>query len=146
MNAIEKIINYFEENEEIFIEVIEDLDSYSGYLGDNRYYEMESLNELFDGCDNIYILNRAYFGHDADTWHTDSRGDKEYGAFNPNRDYFTFNGYGNLISSDYKDYSAHLDKYFVEAVNEDIDNLYSVTERPELVELFEEMKEGEENE
>ena len=146
MNAIEKIINYFEKNEEIFIEVIEDLDSYSGYLGDNRYYEMESLNELFNGCDNIDILNRAYFGHDADTWHTDSCGNREYGAFNPNRVYFTFNGYGNLISSDYKDYSAYLDKYFVEAVNEDIDNLYSVTECPELVELFKELQEGEENE
>lgn len=142
MNAIEKIINYFEENEEIFIDVIEDLDSYNGYLGDGRYYEMETIDELFHGLDVIDVLNRAYFGHDEDTWHKDNCGNIEYGAFNPNRAYFTFNGYGNLVSSNYRDYSAHLDNYFVEAVNENIDNLYSVTERPELVELFKELQEG----
>ena len=145
MKAIEKIINYFEENIDVFNTLIEELDAYNGYLGDDRFYDMEMLNELFHGCDNIDILNRAFFGHDEDTWHTDSYGNKIYGAFNPNRDYFTFNGYGNLVSSNYRDYSAHLDEYFIDALIENRDET-SLDEYDELVELFEEMQEGEENE
>lgn len=39
----EEIKAYFEENEEEYNEVIEDLDSYNGYLGDDRYYNMYIL-------------------------------------------------------------------------------------------------------
>ncbi len=46
MNATEKIIAYFEENEDIFNSCIEELDSFNGYLKDNRYYEMELLDEF----------------------------------------------------------------------------------------------------
>lgn len=41
----EKIKAYFEENEEIFNACIEELDSYNGYLGDDRYYPMDELDE-----------------------------------------------------------------------------------------------------
>lgn len=63
----------------------------------NRYddeildsYELEEW--LSNAGDTISILNRFYFGSDAYN--------KEGGA-NPNRNYFTFNGYGNIISFDY---------------------------------------------
>lgn len=36
MNATEKIIAWFKENEEVFNDCIEELDSYNGYLGDDR--------------------------------------------------------------------------------------------------------------
>lgn len=40
------IIDFFEANEDIFAEAIEELDSYNGYLGDDRYYAMDELDEF----------------------------------------------------------------------------------------------------
>lgn len=142
-NSTAKIIEYFKENEDIFDECIEDLDSWNGYLGDDRYYEMDMLNEFYDGVDANEILNRAYFGYDADSWHTDSYGEKIYGAFCPNRAYFTFNGYGNLVSSDWKDYSAFLDEYIVKELADNRGNIYTINENDELSALFDEYEESE---
>ena len=142
-NTIKKIIEYFESNEEIFNYCIEELDSYNGYLNDDRYYEMEYLNEFYNGVDPIEILTRAYYGHDADTWTTDSRGDRTYGEFNPNRDYFTYNGYGNLISTDYKDYSSHLDEYAIESMSENRYYINSIENDNELSALFDELEDDE---
>lgn len=145
-NTINKIISYFEENESLFNDCIEELDSYNGYLNDSRYYEMEMLQELYCGVDPIEILQRAYYGHDADTWHTDSHGEKEYGAFNPNRDYFTYNGYGNLISTDYKDYSAFNDRYAVEEMSDNRRYIYSIESDDVLMALFDELENDDETE
>lgn len=127
--VVEKIIAFFEENEDIFAECIEELDDWNGYLGDDRYYYMEELPELLGGLDPLELLQRAYWGHDGDAWCTNS-------SFNPNREYFYFNGYGNLVSSDHKDYSAHLDSYAVNAIFKELPNLDSVNEYDELAELF----------
>ena len=112
------------------------MDSWDGYLGDDRYYSMYEMDELFNDMPTINLLNRAYFGYDLETWHTDSHGEKEYGPFNPNRDYFTFNGYGNFVSADYKDYSAHLDDYCIEHMDENRANLWTIEHTSELSELF----------
>ena len=136
---IEKVTEYFCENEEEFITCIEALDSWNEYLGDDRIYLMEDLDEIYYHESPIFILQRAYFGHDDDDWTTDSRGDRTYGEFNPNRDYFYFNGYGNLVSTNYKDYSGHLDDWFVERWLENAyaDNLWDVPEDlEELVEAW----------
>ena len=107
----------FKNNEELFNQTIEELDNYNGYLSDDRYYEMETIEEFYEGSP-LDLLNRAFFGHDEDTWHTDAHGEKVYGSFNPNREYYTYNGYGNLVSSNYKDYSCYLDDYFIESIIE----------------------------
>lgn len=143
-NTIEKIIEYFEENEEVFNACIEELDSYNGYLNDDRYYLMEDLNEFYNGTDPIELLNRAYYGRDDDTWTTDASGNKTYGEFNPNREYFYYNGYGNLVSSDYKDYSAHLDRYAIESMSENRSYIDSIESDEELSALFDELEEEEE--
>lgn len=140
MSATKKIIAYFEENKELFNSCIEELDGYNGYLGDDRYYDMEELNELFCDTPTIDLLNRAFFGHDEDTWTTDSRGNREYGPFNPNRDYFTFNGYGNLVSSNHKDYSGFLDTYAVESMAENRSYIDTIESDEELSALFDELE------
>lgn len=140
---INKIIEYFENNEEMFNSCMEELDSYNGYLNDDRYYSMDELDELYNGSEPLEILRRAYYGHDADTWTTDSRGERTYGEFNPNRDYFTFNGYGNLISTDYKDYSAHLDRYAIEAMSENRSYIDTIESDDELSALFDELEQDE---
>lgn len=138
------IMGFFVDNESAFIECIEDIDNYNGYLGDDRYYEMEMLDELFSGDAPTEILRRVYYGHDADTWHTDSRGEKEYGEFNPNREYFHFNGYGNLVSSSYKDYSCFNDIYLVQALSNNREHIVSIGEYEELAELFDEYENADE--
>ena len=119
----EQLKELFESNDDLFIEAIEELDSYNGFLGDSRYYEMELLNEFYNGSEPLELLQRAYFGRDED-YHTDAQGNKQYSEFNPNREYFYFNGYGNLVSSDYKDYSYLLDDYFIEDLIENYESLY----------------------
>lgn len=140
---IEKIITYFEENEDIFIECIEELDSYNGYLGDDRYYFMGELNEHFSGQDPVDILYRAFYGHDDDNWTTDERGEREYREFNPNREYFYYNGCGNLVSCNYKDYSDKLDHYVVEDMSENRRYIDTIEEYEELAALFDELEETE---
>ena len=120
----EQLLELFTNNEQLFNETIEELDSYNGYLGDNRYYYMEDLNEFYHGVEAIELLNRAYFGYDADSWNTNAHGEKEYAAFNPNREYFSYNGYGTLVSTDYKDYSCFLDEFFIDSLIENQNYLY----------------------
>lgn len=146
MTLNEKLMAYFEENEEDFNAAIEELDSYNGYLGDDRIETMDFLNEIFSGQDVDWILARAFYGHDADTWTTDSHGEKEYGPFNPNRDYFYFNGYGNLVSTDYKDYSDKLDDWFIDSLIENAGHLYLPDEVTAIIEGTEEEEEEEEAE
>ena len=141
---VKKIVEYFSDNDDIFTAAIEELDSYNGYLGDDRYYEMDLLNDFYSGTAPIDLLQRAYFGHDADTWTTDGSGNKTYGQFNPNREYFTYNGYGNLVSTDYKDYSHKLDKWAIEAMLENREYIDTIEFDDELRALFEELEDSEE--
>lgn len=133
------IIEYFENNEDIFNDCMEELDSYNGYLGDDRYYLMDELDELHNGTEPSELLRRAY-GYDEETYTTDADGNKTYGAFNPNRDYFRYNGYGNLVSADYKDYTGQLDKYAVESMSENRSYIDSIEQSDELAALFDELE------
>lgn len=127
----EKLLKYFKENEEVFNEVIEELDSLDGYLYDNRFYEMEELPDFVNSNSRngiTELLMRVHFGKDLDS---------EDRPFNPMRDYFRFNCYGNLESTDEIDYSEYLDDEFLEAVIENKDDLYSVRENSEIQEILE---------
>lgn len=141
-NAIKAIIEYFKNNEEDFENVIEQADSYDGYLGDDRYYLMEELDEFYRDTEPTELLNRVYYGHDDDNYTTDEHGDKHYSEFCPNRTYFYYNGYGNLVSTDYKDYTVHNDSWFAEKL---IDGTYEgYIDLPEEVEEIIEALENEE--
>lgn len=140
------IIEYFENNEDIFNDCMEELDSYNGYLGDDRYYSMDELDELHNGIEPSELLRRAFFGYDEETYTTDRDGNKTYGAFNPNRDYFRYNGYGNLVSADYKDYSAYLDRYAIEAMSENRNYIDTLDDNEELSALFDELEAATEEE
>lgn len=134
------IIEYFENNEDIFNDCMEELDSYNGYLNDDRYFSMDELDELYNGTEPSELLRRAFFGYDEETYTTDRDGNKTYGAFNPNREYFRYNGYGNLVSADYKDYTEQLDEYAIEAMNENRNYIDSIDNDEELTALFDELE------
>ena len=111
----QELKDLFEEDNALFNETIEELDSYNGYLGDDRYYFMENLTDYIDTSDLwSSLIFRMFYGRDDDCYITNSQGKKEYSQFNPNRDYYYYNGYGNLVSSDDKDYSDYLSDYFID--------------------------------
>lgn len=63
---------------------------------DDEIMDYETLEEYISNDsknDTITWLNRFYFGSDDYS--------SEEGSANPNRNYFTFNGYGNIVSFDY---------------------------------------------
>ena len=114
----EALFEYYQQNEDDFNHDIEELDSWNGILGGNRIEDMDFLNKLYQGKEATEILMRAYFGHDDDGWHYED-GEKVHESFNPNRDYFYFNGDRNLVSTDERDYSDYLD---LDHVQDIIDN------------------------
>lgn len=140
-NLTTALLEYFEENEEVFNTVIEELDNWNSYLGDNRFYPMEMLPEFMDGRDVFDLLNQAYFGNDLDGG-KDEHG--HYPSFNPNRDYFRFDGYGNLESTDYVDYSDRLDEYFIAELLENAARLYLPFGITEIIAEYEDEEQGEE--
>lgn len=142
------VIQYYKENENDFIEAIERLDSYNGYLGDDRYYEMD---DLFENIACAYVgdmkarieyaerlVRNIYYGYDADNWHLDAAGDKFYGTFNPNRSYYRYGNNGGYVSTDTRDYSDKLDEYFVNELYENSGHLYLPPEVEDLFEMVEE--------
>ena len=114
---IEKLMQFYKDNPDDFTNDIEELDSWNGCLGDERCTPMDELDEIYQGTEATEILRRAFFGRDDDGWHYED-GEKVHESFNPNREYFYYNGYGNLVSTDEKDYSSFLDENFVEDIIE----------------------------
>lgn len=136
----EEIIEYLGNNLDLLCDCVEELDSYNGYLGDDRYYSMDELNEIYSDTEPIELLYRAFYGHDEDNFTVDSSGNRSYAEFNPNREYFYFNGYGNLISSDYKDYTGHLDRYLIEDMMENRYYIDTIDNDPELCDMFDRLE------
>lgn len=77
----EKILELLEDMHESDLLSVhrEYLDAVNGY--DDYIYGMDEFDEIMDGQTPEWIACRVY-----------------YGDFNPNSDYFKFNGYGNLQS------------------------------------------------
>lgn len=130
MNTTEKIIEWFKNHEEETADVMEELDGYNGFLGDDRMYPMENLDELYQDTPASEILARAFYGYDY--YYTDKE-DNHTTPFNPNRNYFFFNGYGNLVSIDEKDYSNRIDDYFVEELKNNSDYIEIPEEVAEML-------------
>lgn len=127
---IKKIITYLEENEEVANNCIEQLDDYDGYLNDDRYYYMEELPQFYEN-DVENLLDRVYFGYDEDY-----TTEEQEAPFNPTRDYFKYNGYGNLVSSNYKDYSSYIDDYLIEELEKYRSDIYEIDDNIDLSILF----------
>lgn len=139
---INDIIKLFTENDELFNNCIEELDDYNGYLTDDRYYRMEELEEYYhDNTKVMDLLYCIYFGYSEDETYTDEHGQIKHCQFNPNQDYFKYNAYGNLVSAWYKDYTGLLDERFIEDLQENRQEVYSIEDDARLVELLDELKE-----
>lgn len=138
MTLKQELLAYYKENIEDFNHDIEELDSWSGYLADDRHFPMEDFDDYYAGTDLLEILRRAFYGYDDDDSTLENKA-----QFNPNRDYFYLNGLGNLVSTDQQDYSDYLDEDFVEEIIENVQNLTLSDGTQDIIEDYEE--ENEEN-
>ena len=118
--AIEKILDYFKNHEEIFNHVIETLDEWTGILGNDRYYEMEDLNEYNCTDTHTKILTAAWMGYDEDTMDGD-----HHAPFCPNRAYYRSDG-DAIYSTDIVDYSSFLTDDMVNMLIEHRENMVTL--------------------
>lgn len=137
------ILAYFKENEEVFNTILEELDDYNGYLRDDRWLDMYMLPEVVDSTDPVRLLNMAYFGNDLDNWHYNSDHKQVYDSFNPNREYFRFNVYGNFESTNWKKYREYLDEYCIEVMAEYRENIDTINNDEVLSALFDALEKAE---
>ena len=87
LNYIEKrMTDYWENHNDSFSQVCEDLDSYDGFLGNNKVYSMDELDELLEGYKPSEIIRMV----DND--------------FNYSDNYFYYDGCGRICSTDEKEY------------------------------------------
>ena len=141
----ETLLNYYQEHEDDFNRDIEELDCWSEILGDSRVKQMDRLDEIYQGKEATEILRRAYFGRDDDSYYYDENGKRFYGEFNPNRDYFYFDGYENLVSTDKRDYSDYLDIYNVQDIIDNECHLGLSDGAQEIIDNYDEDGDSDEN-
>lgn len=136
MTLVNELLAYYKENTEDFNSDIEELDSWAGYLDDERVVPMEELGEYYQGTDPLEVLRRAFFGYDDVNSTSDQKA-----PFNPNRDYFYLNGYGNLVSTNERDYRDYLDEEFVEDIISNSSNLALSDGAQEILDKYEDQDE-----
>ena len=89
----ERIIDLFKEmNDGEFISVWNEYCRETNKFDDEIMDAYELEEWVNNSGDTMNILNRFFFGSDEE---------REGTSANPNRNYFKFNGYGNIISFDY---------------------------------------------
>lgn len=93
-----------EELREELKELFEDedilLSCWNEYNVYDNVYNMEEFDEIFSNEKPSDLVNKIF-----------------YGDFNPNHDFFIFNGYGNLKSSDYLDDLLDADELINNIIN-----------------------------
>lgn len=66
--------------------LIQYMTSYDGSFEESTYYDMDEFDDFMSNCKPMELAQMIHFGE-----------------FNPNDDYFRFDGYGNLVSLDWQD-------------------------------------------
>lgn len=96
---------WFYHQDDDFIEAVEALDDWNGWLGDDRRYEMYEIGDCL--------------GHLTITEFVDILDSN----FDKDEEYFYIDSWGEICSTDYKDYNDYLDRYFVETFLTDYPSL-----------------------
>ena len=106
---------------------------------DDEILDADTLEEMINNSSEgaLFWINRFFYGHDELD---------ENSSANPNRDFFAFNGYGNIISFSYI-YNSYTDTFYnmdidslVDYIVENNDSLYN----DDIQEILDEMEESEE--
>jgi hypothetical protein len=113
------MLDMIKADSDLFVEVCEELDSWDGFLGDDRCYSMDEIDEILGDIKPSELLNMVSSDFDF------------------NDDYFYFNGYGNLKSCDDKadvylcsfDREEILDEYLINYFRYDLSRKYDDFEK-----------------
>ena len=120
-------------------ELLQYIHAYDGSFEEAIYYDMDLFDEFMDGYTPSEIARMIHFGE-----------------FNPNDDYFRFDGYGNLESLDWQEISAEaedlVDDILYHLVNyysgdtpwAELDHLVDADDDTLFDDYFEEVEEEEE--
>ena len=108
---ITKIKIYFNANKTELFEVVSQINSYDSSLQHLEFLDMEDLDIYLDGLTPTDIANKIFFGD-----------------FNPNHEYFRFNGYENLESFD----EWELNKELFDNIDEIIERIIDLKDEIEL--------------
>lgn len=138
---INKIINIFENDPDLFNDCIEQLDNWNGYLNDDRFYPMDEIDEILYDKKPSEVMRITFYGCNMDEYTTGINGEKYYCEFNPNADFFRFNGYGNLVSTNFIDYSDYIDEYAIISMMENRQYIDSIDYDERLAKLFDQLEE-----
>ena len=123
LNYIEKrMTDYWKAHNDSFSRVCEDLDSYDGFLDDDRLYSMDEFDEYLEGYKPSDIVRMV----DSD--------------FNYDDNYFYDDGCGHICSTDEKEYYNDVDysDVFEKLIN-DYNQIFTTRYGHEYYELFEDV-------
>jgi len=126
--VVKKALDYFNDNNDEFEDVIEELDNWNGWPEENgtMYYPMDMLDDHFYGMSATEIIDAV-----------------DLSEFSTSDNYYYENGSGWIVSTDYKDYSDLLDDDFIDEIYDCRDDI----DLPEYIEkLFEAYYNDEEEE
>ena len=105
---IESLKGLILEDASLGMDLVNEINGWDGSLEYLQAYSMDEFDEIMNGFEPLEIANRIYFGD-----------------FNPNHEYFRFNGYANLESLDeydleeeIKDYSSEIARRTIELYEE----------------------------
>lgn len=122
-------------------QLLQHMNAYDGCFEEATYYDMDEFDEFMSNYTPMEIAQMIYFGE-----------------FNPNDDYFRFNGYGNLESADWPDVVAEAEDLESDIINHlvhyysgdtpwpDLDDLVYADEDAVFNEDFEEILDDEDDE
>ena len=127
MNTLRNTLKEMLLNEVSIVRVVKDINSWNGQLDWLDFINMDYFDEYMEGQSPSWIANRIF-----------------YGDFNPNDDYFIFNGYGKLESFDEWKANKECEEYIDEIVDALIDNIDHIDTYSEIHDLFEKLEEEEE--
>lgn len=120
-------------------QLLQHMNAYDGCFEEATYYDMDEFDEFMSNYTPMKIAQMIYFGE-----------------FNPNDDYFRFNGYGNLESADWPDVVAEAEDLESDIINHlvhyyggdtpwpDLDDLVDADDDTVFNEDYEEVEEDDE--
>ena len=123
LNYIEnRMIDYWKAHNNSFSIVCEELDSWDGFLGDDRIYSMDELDDLLCDRKPSEVLQMV---------------DNDFNYFD---NYFYYDGYGRLCSTDEKRYFEYFDYSDVfEKLVDDYGQVFSHSYGHDYFELFDDV-------
>ena len=127
MNTLRNSLKEMLLNEVSIVKVVNDINSWNSQLDWLDFIDMDLFDEFMEGQSPLWIAERIF-----------------YGDFNPNDEYFMFNGCGNLVSYDEWEANKECKEYIDEIIDALIDNIDYIDTYSEIHNLFEELKEEEE--